>query len=119
MKIFGRPREDGLLVPITLLPIAERLTRTELRPGTANNDINALRSMEGGVRAYMAVDYLTSNFAWFLLTQNEGLLFFVRDEFESDMWVDNLTDNLLVKAYERAVPQYNDPRCAYGSFPTS
>lgn len=66
----------------------------------------------------MAVDYLTSNYAWFVLTQNDGLLFMERDPFETDMWVDNMTDNLLVKGYQRATPTYNDSRCAYGSFPS-
>lgn len=119
LKIKGRPREDGLMVPVNLIPVAERLTKSELRPGTANNDVNALRGMEGGIRSYMAVDYLTSNYAWFVLTQNDGLLFMERDPFETDMWVDNMTDNLLVKGYQRATPTYNDPRCAYGSFPSS
>jgi hypothetical protein len=119
LKIMGRPREDGLLVPIALIPVAERLTKTELRPGTANNDVSALRGMEGGIRGYMAIDYLTSNFAWFVLTQNDGLIFFERDPFETDMWVDNLTDNLLVKGYQRAQPNYNDPRCLYASLPTT
>lgn len=119
LKIKGRPREDGLMVPVSLIPTAERLTKSELRPGTANNDVNALRGMEGGVRNYMAVDYLTSNYAWFVLTENDGLIFFERDPFETDMWVDNMTDNLLVKGYQRATPTYNDWRVAYGSFPTS
>jgi hypothetical protein len=75
--------------------------------------------MEGGVKGYMTVDYLTSNFAWFLLTENDGLVFFERDPFETDMWVDNISQNLLVSAYQRACPSYNDPRAAFGSFPTS
>ena len=119
LKIKGRPRSDGLVVPISLIPVAERLTKTELRPGTANNDVNAIRGMEGGVRDYAAIDYLTSNYAWFLLTENDGLIFFERRPFETDMWVDNLSDNLLVKGYQRATPTYNDPRCAWGSFPTA
>jgi len=119
LKIKGRPREDGLMVPVSLIPVAERLTKSELRPGTANNDVNAIRGMEGGVRSYMASDYLTSNYAWFVLTQNDGLLFMERDPFETDMWVDNMTDNLLVKGYQRATPTYNDWRCAWGSLPTS
>jgi hypothetical protein len=118
LKIVGRPESDGLLVPIALMDVAERLTKTELRPGTANNDTNAARTMEGGVRGYMACDYLTSSSAWFLRTQNDGLTFWERDDFETDMWVDNSTDNLLVKAYQRAQPTYDNPRAIYGSFPT-
>ncbi len=119
LKISGRPRMDGLLVPVNLIDTAERICKTELRPGTANNDVNALRSAEGMVREYSTIDYLSSNYAWYVLTQNEGLIFFVRDEYETDMWVDDITDNLLVKAYERATPTYNDWRCAWGSTPSA
>jgi hypothetical protein len=119
LKIMGRPKSDGLMVPVNLIDVAERICKTELRPGTANNDVNALRSMDGGVRDYMVCDYLTSNYAWFVRTENDGLIFFVRDEYETDMWVDDITDNLLVKGYMRATPTYNDPRCAFGSFPNA
>lgn len=120
LKISGRPKRDGLMVPVNLMDVAERITKTELRPGTANNDINADRTVEGGITEYMTCDYLTSNFAWFVLTQNdEGLKFFERDPYETDMWVDNTTDNLLVKAYQRAQPTYTDWRCSWGSFPSA
>jgi len=119
LKIMGRPKNDGLMVPVNLIDVAERICVTELRPGTADNDINALRSMEGGVRGYSVVDYLTSNFAWFVRTENDGLNFWVRDEYETDMWVDDMSDNLLVKGYERATPAYDDPRAVFGSFPTA
>lgn len=119
LKISGRPRRDGLLVPVNLMDVAERITKTELRPGTADNDINAVRTVEGGVVDYHVCDYLSSNYAWFVLTDNEGLKFFERDPYETDMWVDNTTDNLIVKAYQRATPSYTDWRCSYGSFPTA
>lgn len=119
LKIMGRAKSDGLIVPVALMDVAERITKTELRPGTADNDTNAVRSVEGGVTDYMVCDYLTSNFAWFLQTQNDGFKFFERDPYETDMWVDNTTDNLLVKAYQRAQPTYTDWRAGYGNFPTS
>lgn len=119
LKISGRPKRDGLMVPVALMDVAERITKTELRPGTADNDINAVRTVEGGITDYFVCDYLTSNYAWFVLSQNEGLKFFERDPYETDMWVDNTTDNLIVKAYQRGQPTYTDWRCAYGSFPTA
>lgn len=119
LKIMGRAKSNGLMVPVALMDVAERITKTQLRPGTADNDINADRTVEGGITDYMVCDYLTSNTAWFVNTQNdEGLKFFERDPYETDMWVDNTTDNLLVKAYQRAQPSYTDPRCSYGSFPS-
>lgn len=119
LKIMGRAKRNGLMVPVALMDVAERITKTELRPGTADNDINADRTVEGGIVDYMVCDYLTSNTAWFVLTQNEeGLKFFERDPYETDMWVDNTTDNLLVKAYQRGQPQYTDWRSAFASFPS-
>lgn len=120
LKIYARARK--LVVPIQLEPTAIRLTKTELRPGTANNDVNAILSTSGGLpEGYMVWDYLTSQSAWFLLTNyaKDGLLMMKRIAFETDMQVDFTTDNLLVKGYERYTPTYNDWRVAYGSYPTS
>lgn len=118
VKILARARQ--LIVPVALEPIAIRLLKTELRPGSADNDVNAILSTAGGLpEGYIALDFLTSNFAWFLKTNIEGLIHILRIPFEMDMWVDNVTDNLLVKGYERYTFAYNDPRCMYFSFPTS
>ena len=117
LKIYARPKM--LVVPINLVPVADRLLKTELRPGTANNDINAVISMPGGIKDYMVYDYLTSLYAWYVPTNIPGLVMMERIGFETDMWVDNGTDNILTKGYERYVPTYNDPRCIWGSFPTS
>lgn len=109
-----------LVVPPPLEPTAIRLTKTELRPGTANNDVNAIMFTAGGLKeGYMVNQYLTSNFAWFLLTDQEGLLYLERVPYETDMQVDFVTDNLLVKAYERYSFGYYDWRAIWGSFPTS
>lgn len=120
LKIYARAQK--LVVPVNLEPVAIRLTKTELRPGTANNDVNAILSTSGGLpQGYMVWDYLTSNYAWFLLTNyaKDALLMMNRVKFETDMQVDFTTDNLLVKGYERYTPTYNDWRAAYGSFPSS
>ena len=118
LKIQGRARK--LAVNPTLEPVAVRLVKTELRPGTADNDVNAILSTAGGLpEGHMVNDYLTSNFAWFLLTGNEGLIYLQRIPFEMDMFVDFYTDNLLVKAYERFSFSYTDWRSVFGSFPTS
>lgn len=118
LKVFARARK--LVVPNALEPVAIRLTKTELRPGTADNDVNAILSTSGGLAdGYVCSEFLTSNFAWFLLTNIEGLLYLERVAFETDMQVDFTTDNLLVKAYERYSFSYFDPRAVYGAFPTS
>jgi phage major head subunit gpT-like protein len=64
LKMFARGRK--LIVPPQLEPVAIRLTKTELRPGTADNDVNAILSTAGGIpEGYMVMDFLTSNYAWF------------------------------------------------------
>jgi hypothetical protein len=118
LKVFARGRK--LIVPPQLEPIAIRLTKTELRPGTADNDVNAIHSTAGGLpEGYMVNDFLTSAFAWFLLTNIDGLSYMSRIGFETDMQVDFVTDNLLVKGYERYSFGYYNWRSIWGNFPTS
>src|ERR1700761_7653493 len=117
LKIFARGRK--LIVPPQLEPVAIRLTKTDLRPGTADNDVNAIQTTAGGLpEGYMVNDFLTSPYAWFLLTNIDGLSYMSRINFETDMQVDFVTDNLLVKGYERYSFGYYNYRSIYGSFPT-
>jgi phage major head subunit gpT-like protein len=118
LKVFARGRK--LIVPPQLEPVAIRLTKTELRPGTADNDVNAILSTAGGIpEGYIVNDFLTSAYAWFLLTNIDGLAYMERVKFETDMQVDFVTDNLLVKGYERYSFGYYNWRSIFGSFPTS
>ena len=118
LKIHARGRK--VIVPPQLEPIALRLFRSELRPGTANNDVNAILGMNESLKeGFMVYDYLTSSFAWFVLTNQDGLIFFNRKPYESDMSVEFTTDNLLVKGYQRYVPTYYEWRAIYGTYPTS
>ena len=118
LKIRARARR--LIVPPELEAVAGRLTKAELRPGTANNDPNMIPHLSGGLPdGYLVLDYLTSAYGWFLKTDIEGLIYLDREPFETDMWVDNVTDNLLVKGYQRGGFFYNDARSVYGSLPTS
>ena len=117
LKVFARARK--LIVPTALEPVAIRLTKTELRPGTADNDVNAIMMTAGGLpEGYMVNDYLTSATAWFLLTNIDGLSYMERVAYEMDMQVDFVTDNLLVKGYERYSFGYYNWRSIFGSFPT-
>jgi len=116
LKVFARGRR--LVVPPQLEQVAVRLLKTELRPGTADNDVNAIGLTAGGLpEGYMVMDFLTSPSAWFLLTNIDGLSYMERVKFETDMTVDFVSDNLLVKAYERYSFGYYNPRSIYGSFP--
>ena len=118
LKMFARAKK--LIVPPQLEPVAIRLLKTELRPGTADNDVNAIMMTAGGLpESYMTNDFLTSQYAWFLLTNIAGLSYMERKKFETDMQVDFTTDNLLVKGYERYSFGYYNWRSIYGSFPSS
>lgn len=118
LKIYARARK--MVIPPQLEPIAIRLLKTDLRPGTNDNDVNAILTTAGGLpESYMVNDYLTSAFAWFLLTNIDGLSYMERVKFETDMQVDFVTDNLLVKGYERFSFSYYNWRSIYGSTPTS
>ena len=118
LKVFARGRK--LIIPPQLEPVAIRLLKTELRPGTADNDVNAIMTTAGGLpEGYMVNDFLTSAYAWFLLTNIDGLAYMERVKFETDMQVDFVTDNLLVKGYERYSFGYYNWRSIFGSFPTS
>ena len=117
LKVFARARK--LIVPPQLEPVAIRLTKTELRPGTADNDVNAIMMTSGGLpESYMVNDFLTSQTAWFLLTNIDGLSYMERVKFETDMQVDFVTDNLLVKGYERYSFGYYNWRAIWGSLPS-
>jgi len=118
LKLYARGRK--LVIPPQLEPTALRLIKTALRPGTADNDINAIMFTTGGLKdGYLVDDYLTSPYAWFLLTNIPGLLYLERVPFEMDMQVDFTTDNLLVKGYHRYSFSYYNPRAIFGTFPTS
>ncbi len=118
LKTFSRGKK--LIIPPALEYIACRLIKTELRPGTADNDINALLHATNGLPdGYMVMDFLTSAFAWFIKTDKPGLQYFNRVPYETDMHVDFVTDNLLVKGYERYSFNFWDWRALWGSFPSS
>lgn len=116
LKVFGRGRK--LLVPPALEYVADRLTKTTLRPGTGDNDVNALISTGQIPEGYEVMDFFTSNFAWFVLTNIKGLIYLERIPFETTIWTDDTTDNVLVKGYERYSAGYNDWRSCAGTFPT-
>jgi hypothetical protein len=111
---------EQLVIPVDLIDTGIRLLHSDLRPGTGNNDTNAIRTMFGGIgKGYKEMRYFTSSFQWFLKTNIEGLIYLDRIPFEMDMHVEFITDNLLVKGYERGGMFYNDPRCVWGQIPTA
>lgn len=117
LRIMARGRL--LVIPPQLKYVATRLLMTELRPGTANNDVNALKWGNDYAEGFQVMDFLTSQFAWFVKTDKKGLLYLERRRFDTDMQVDFTTQNLLVLCTERYSVSYYNPRALYGSFPTA
>lgn len=113
LKMYFRAKE--LIVPPQLEFTAERLMKSEKRPGTADNDVNANKSisMSGG---YSVWDYLTDTNSWFLLVDNvpEGLVTLQRRALEMAQDNDWDTENAKAKATERYISGWVDWRCAWG-----
>jgi hypothetical protein len=117
--LFIDVMSEDLLIPWNLRDVALRLIKTELRPGTANNDINVIPVLHGGIKNIVTSRFLTSPYAWFLTTSVKGFIHLEREPFETDMFVDFDTDSLKVKCFERAGYFNNDPRAVYGMMATA
>jgi len=114
LLIAARPRK--LLVPPALMFVATRLLQTELRVGTADNDLNALKSNGSIPEGYSVNHYFTDNDAWFLTTDiPNGMKHFVRTPLATSMDGDFDTGNVRYKARERYSFGVSDPLGIYGS----
>ena len=114
LLIAARPRK--LIVPPSLMFVATRLLQTDLRVGTADNDINALRTNGSIPEGYRVNHYLTDNDAWFITTDvPNGMKHFVRVAMSTSMDGDFDTGNVRYKARERYSFGVSDPLGIYGS----
>ena len=105
-----------LVVPKELQFTAERLMKSTLRTATADNDINAVKSMGLIPDGYVVNHYLTDTDAWFLLTDApNGLKMFQRSAIKTAFEGDFDTGNVRYKARERYSFGWSDPRGIYGS----
>jgi len=114
LLIAAQPRK--LIVPPALMFTATRLLQTEQRVGTADNDINAMKSNGSIPEGYRVNHYLTDTDAWFLTTDvPNGMKHFVRTPMSTSMDGDFDTGNVRYKARERYVFGVSDPLGVYGS----
>ena len=114
LLIACKPRK--LIIPSDLQFVAQRILTTELRPGTADNDTNALRVMGVVPDGHSVNHYLTDPDAWFLMTDiPNGLKHFTRIGMETSMDGDFDTGNVRYKARERYSFGVSDWRAVYGS----
>jgi hypothetical protein len=114
LLIAAKPRK--LVIPPSLQFVATRLLETELRVGTADNDINALKNNGSIAEGYCVNHYLTDTNAWFLTTDvPNGLKHFVRSPLSNSMDGDFDTGNVRYKARERYSFGVSDPLGIFGS----
>ena len=114
LLIAAKPKK--LILPPALMFVATRLLDTELRVGTADNDINALKSNGSIPGGYAVNHFLTDADAWFLTTDvPNGLKHFVRAPMSNSMDGDFDTGNVRYKARERYSFGVSDPLGIFGS----
>ena len=111
-----------MIIPKELQFTAERIMKSPLRSGTADNDINAIMNMGMVPKGYRVNHFLTDTDSFFLLTDvPNGLKHFVRSPIKTAMEGDFDTGNVRFKARERYSFGFSDPRCIFGNgnLPTS
>jgi len=114
LMIAARPQT--LVIPPDLQFVAARVMKSDLRPGTADNDINAVRSMGVVPGGTVVNHYLTDADAWFLMTDvPNGMKHFNRVALETSMDGDFDTGNVRYKARERYSFGVSDPLGIWGT----
>lgn len=114
LLIAAKPKK--LIIPPALMFVATRLLETELRVGTTDNDLNAIKNNGAIPGGYTVNHWLTDTNGWFLTTDvPNGLKHFVRASLENKMDGDFDTGNVRYKARERYSFGVSDPLGIFGS----
>jgi hypothetical protein len=114
LLIAAKPKK--LVVPPALQFVATRLLETQLRVGTADNDINAIVNNGSIPDGYTVNNYLTDTNAYFLCTDvPNGMKHFVRTPLSNSMDGDFDTGNVRYKSRERYSFGFSDPLGMFGS----
>jgi len=109
-------RGTKLIIPRQLQFVAERLMVSNLRVGTADNDVNALKSMGMLPEGYVVNDYLTDTDAFFIKTDApNGFKYFNRSPIKTALEGDFDTGNTRFKSRERYSFGFSDWRCVFGT----
>ena len=105
-----------MIIPSNTQFTAERLFKSQGRVGTADNDINATKSMGMIPQGYRVNNFLTDTDAWYIITDvPNGMKMFNRAPLTTAMEGDFDTGNVRYKARERYVFGCSDPRGIYAS----
>ena len=105
-----------MIIPSALQFTAERLMASAGRVGTADNDVNAIKSMGMIPQGYSVNNFLTDTDAFFIITDvPNGMKHFERSPLTTKMEGDFDTGNVRYKARERYVFGVSDPRGIFAS----
>jgi hypothetical protein len=111
-----RLNPKNLVVPPQLEYVATRLLRSTNQSGTANNDVNAIRSLNRLPTDPLVMTYLTQENAYWVHTDApHGLMHYWRRPMKRGMEMDFATGNAHYKCSERYIALAEGPRCVYGS----
>ena len=114
LKIAARARR--LIVPSALQFVATRLLESDYQPGSANNDVNAIKTNGVVPEGYFVNHYLTDVNSFYLITDiPDGMKHFVRSPMQTSMDGDFNTGNVRYKARERYSFGVSDPLGIFGS----
>jgi len=104
-----------MIVPPANQFTAERLMKSQGRVGTADNDINAVKSLGMVPQGYRVNNFLTDTDSWYITTDvPNGMKHFNRAPLTTKMEGDFDTGNVRYKARERYVFGVSDPRGIFG-----
>lgn len=114
LRVMVKP--EKLIVPRQLQYVAVRLLKSEMRTGTANNDISAIYNTSAVPNGYAVNQFLTSGSAWYLKTNaDNGFKYFERSPVKTDMITDFDTKSIKVSAIERYSFGVSNWRAGWGS----
>jgi len=104
-----------MIIPSAGQFTAERLMKSQGRVGTADNDINAVKSIGMIPQGYRVNNYLTDTDSWYIITDvPNGMKHFDRAPLTTKMEGDFDTGNVRYKARARYVFGVSDPRGIFG-----
>ena len=109
-------RGTKLIIPKELQFVAERVLNSNLRPGTADNEANAMKNMGMLPEGAVVNHFLTDTDAFFVMTDApNGFKYFNRSPIKTAMEGDFDTGNMRFKARERYSFGVSDWRAVFGT----
>jgi len=104
-----------MIIPSELQFTAERLMKSAQRVGTADNDVNSIKSMGMIPQGYVVNNFLTDTDAFYIITDvPNGMKYFERSPINTKMEGDFETGNMKYKARERYSFGVSDFRGIFG-----